>query len=219
MNEIAEDLIEQIAVEARQSEYVDEKSGVSARLTISAYESLWSSAERRVLKHNEKNTSIRISDLVGVVPAITGKVELVYEGEQEGAGLVAYTLIGKAIRQQFVNYFPNPDEFRKKKETNPFQTITNWFGDGHTVDILNDFSDEEYRAALDGIPGLGSLIDKYQNKPSEVDRYFLMEFALHGLAEYSMLSKNPLVSGLQFKDLLSGMFTMPDLDDDELDEL
>ena len=219
MNQIAEDLVEQIAVEARQSEYVDEKSGVSARLTISAYEILWSAAERRALKHGEKTTAIRVSDFIGVVPAITGKVELVYEGEQEGAGLVAHTLIGKAIRQQFVHYFPNPEEFRKNKETNPFLAITDWFGDGHTVDIMNDFSDSEYRTALDSIPGLKALVDKYQSDAAKSDRYFLMEFALHGLAEYSMLSKNPLVSGLQFKDLLSGMFTMPDLDDDELDEL
>lgn len=219
MNNIAEDLIEQIAVEARQSEYVDEKSGVSARLTISAYESLWSAAERRALRHNNKATSIRISDFIGVVPAITGKVELVYEGEQEGPGLVAHNLIGKAIRQQFLNYFPNPEKFRKKKEESPFQKITTWFGDGNIVDILNDFSDSEYRSALDNIPGLGKLIDKFHSKASKVDRYFLMEFALHGLAEYSMLSKNPLVSGLQFKDLLSGMFTMPDLEDDDLDEL
>jgi magnesium chelatase subunit I len=219
MNHIAEDLIEQIAFEARQSEYVDEKSGVSARLTISAYEILWSAAERRALMHNEQTTPIRVSDFVGVVPAITGKVELVYEGEQEGAGLVAHTLIGKAIRQQFINYFPNPEEFRKKKETSPFLKITEWFGDGHTVDLLNDYTDSEYQSALDSIPGLGNLVDKFQGKASESDRYFLMEFALHGLAEYSFLSKNALVSGLQFKDLLSGMFTMPDLDDDELDEI
>lgn len=219
MNSIAEDLIEQIAIEARQSEYVDEKSGVSARLTISAYEGLWSAAERRALRQKNSTTSIRVSDFVGVIPAITGKVELVYEGEQEGAGLVAHTLIGKAIRQQFVIYFPNPDEFRKKKETNPFQEITSWFGDGNTVDLLNDFNDSQYHAALDSIPGLKSLADKYRSKNAKVDRYFFMEFALHGLAEYSMLSKNPLVSGLQFKDLLSGMFTMPDIEDDDIDEL
>lgn len=219
MNSVAEDLVEQIAVEARKSEYVDEKSGVSARLTISAYESLWSAAERRALMNQEKPTNIRISDFVGVVPAITGKVELVYEGEQEGAGLVAHTLIGKAIREQFVKFFPNPDEFRKKKEQNPFQQITDWFGDGHILDIMNDFSDSEYRRGLDNVPGLAKLIESYQSKSNGVDQYFMMEFALHGLAEYSMLSKNPLVSGLQFKDLLSGMFTMPDLEDDELDEL
>jgi len=218
MNGIAEDLIEQIAVEARQSEYVDEKSGVSARLTISAYESLWSAAERRALRDGEKPTAIRVSDFTGVVPAITGKVELVYEGEQEGPGLVAHNLIGKAIRQQFVNYFPNPDDFRKKKEENPFRSITEWFGDGNTLDLMNDYSEVQYKKALDNVPGLNALVDKYQAGAIKHHRYFLMEFALHGLAEYSMLSKKPLVSGLQFKDLLSGMFTMPDLDD-ELDDL
>ncbi len=218
MNPTAEDLIEQIAVEARKSEYVDEKSGVSARLTISAYESLWSAAERRALRNGEKPTSIRVSDFIGVVPAITGKVELVYEGEQEGAGLVAHNLIGKAIREQFVNYFPNPDEFRKKKEESPFLSIINWFGDGNTLDVMNDFGDQHYYKALDSVPGLYALVEKYQAGSSKSERYFLMEFALHGLVESSMLSKNPLVSGLQFKDLLSGMFTMPDMDDDDLDD-
>lgn len=219
MNTIAEDLVEQIAIEARDSEYVDEKSGVSARLTISAYENLWSAAERRALKDSDRETAIRISDFVGVIPAITGKVELVYEGEQEGAGIVAYNLIGKAIRSQFLNFFPNPEDFRKSKEQSPFREITDWFGDGHTVDLYNDDPDSDYQAKLDKVPGLKALIGKYQPKASKQDRFFLMEFALHGLAEYSLLSKNPLESGLQFKDLLSGMFTMPDLEDDDFDEL
>ena len=219
MNNLAEDLVEQVAIEARDSEYIDEKSGVSARLTISAYENLWSAAERRALKNGGKDTSIRVSDFVGVIPAITGKVELVYEGEQEGAGIVALNLIGKAIRSQFLNYFPNPEDFRKKKEESPFNAITDWFGEGHTVDLFNDDSDQDYQAKLKSIPGLQSLVKKYQPQTNSNDQFFLMEFALHGLAEYSMLSKNPLVSGLQFKDLLSGMFTMPDLEDDDFDEL
>lgn len=219
MNPLAEDLIEQIAIEARESEYVDEKSGVSARLTISAYENLWSAAERRALKQGSKETFIRISDFVGVIPAITGKVELVYEGEQEGAGIVAYNLIGKAIRHQFLNFFPNPEEFRKKKEESPFKAITDWFGDGHTLDLFHDDADKKYQEKLTLVPGLKKLVEKYQSKALDKEQYFLMEFALHGLAEYSMLSKNLLASGLQFKDLLSGMFTMPDLEDDEFDEL
>ena len=81
-------LLEQISFAARESEFVDEKSGVSARLSISAYENLMSTAERRMLINGEKSTTIRISDLWGIVPAITGKVELVYEGEQEGADFV-----------------------------------------------------------------------------------------------------------------------------------
>jgi len=114
-NDLADDLIEQIAFEARYSEYIDEKSGVSARLTISAYENLMSSAERRCLVMEDAETHVRLSDFWGVIPAITGKVELVYEGEQEGAGIVAQNLIGKAIRTQFLQYFPNPEQEKKRK--------------------------------------------------------------------------------------------------------
>ena len=106
VNETVKDLIEQVAFEARNSEYVDAKSGVSARLTISAYENLISAAERRTLLSGESETFIRLADMVGVIPAVTGKIELVYEGEQEGAGIVAQNLLGKAIRTQFVQYFP-----------------------------------------------------------------------------------------------------------------
>ena len=94
-------LIERIAMEARQSEYVDQKSGVSARLTITALESLYSTCERRMTVNGETSTRARIADLYGIIPAITGKVELVYEGEVEGIGAVAQTLIGKAIRKEF----------------------------------------------------------------------------------------------------------------------
>ncbi|RUA37309.1 MAG: magnesium chelatase, partial [Bacteroidetes bacterium] len=131
MNELSKDLIEQIAIEARNSEYIDEKSGVSARLTISAYESLVSAAERRALINNEKKVYVRMSDFTGVVPSITGKVELVYEGVQEGPGIVAQTLVGKAIRSQFDQYFPNPEELRKDREKkNPYRPISKWFNDG-----------------------------------------------------------------------------------------
>ncbi len=219
LNELAKDLIEQIAFEARDSEYVDEKSGVSARLTISAYENLMSSAERRTLINGEKETFVRISDFVGVLPSITGKVELVYEGEQEGPGIVAQNLVGKAIRSQFIQYFPNPEEKRKQKEKNPYRAIVEWFGEGNEVDILNDLSNSEYKKALMSVPGLESLIKTHHPNTDENIRLFMMEFALHGLAEYSQLSKKQLTTGIQFKDLLSGMFSMPDYeDDDEFDD-
>src|SRR5690606_8103420 len=95
---LVKDLVEQIAFEARNSEYIDKKSGVSARLTISAYENLISHAERRMLLNGEEFTFVRISDFLGVIPAITGKIELVYEGELEGPAKVANILIGKAIK-------------------------------------------------------------------------------------------------------------------------
>ncbi len=219
--EIAKDIIEQIAVEARKSEYVDAKSGVSARLTISAYENLIAAAERRSIINNEKTTFLRVSDFVGVIPSITGKVELVYEGQQEGAGIVAQNLLGKAIRTQFLNYFPDPDKFRKQKEKSPYKKITNWFGDGNTVDLLHDLSNAEYEKALRAVPGLLDLVNEFQKGQETALKLFLMEFALHGLAEYSLISKHNLTAGHQFKDLLSSMFSLPkegQEDDDEEDQ-
>ena len=232
VNEVVKDLVEQIAFEARNSEFVDAKSGVSARLTISAYENLISAAERRSLISSDRNTYIRIGDLVGVIPAITGKIELVYEGEQEGAGIVAQNLLGKAIRTQFVNYFPNPKpenggkearegQKAKAKQGNPYKTITEWFGEGRTLDLLNDASNEAYEKILKSVPGLHELVKKQQPKADRQEQLFFMEFVLHGLAEYSMLSKKQLSSGTHFGDLLSSMFTMPgfsDFDDEDEDE-
>ena len=216
--ELSRDLIEQIAIEARNSELVDAKSGVSARLTISAYENLMSAAERRSLINNENETLIRIGDFVGVLPAITGKVELVYEGEQEGSEIVANNLVGKAIRTLFVDYFPNPDDFRKQKEKpNPFKRIVDWFGDSNMVDLVNDATDLEYFEVLKAVPGLSDLVDKYQKGLDKETKIFMMEFALHGLAEFSMLSKHQLVTGMQFKDLLSSMLTMDKFEGEEDD--
>ena len=212
---LMKDLIEQIAVEARKSEYVDEKSGVSARLTISAYENLISAAERRLYMNGEENTVIRISDLIGVIPAITGKVELVYEGEQEGAGLVAYTLIGKAIRTLFTDFFASPEQKKKEKANNFYTLPLSWFGEGNTLDLLASQSDKEYKTLLHQVPGLESIVTKQVKALPEKEKEFFMEFALHGLAEYSQLSKKMLDTGMQFKDLFSSMFDMGSPGEDE----
>jgi magnesium chelatase subunit I len=216
--ELMKDLIEQIAIEARGSEYVDEKSGVSARLTISAYENLISAAERRMYMNGESNTIVRIADLIGVIPAITGKVELVYEGEQEGAGLVAYNLIGKAIRTQFVNYFPSPEQKKKEKQGNPYVLPLAWFGEGNELDILASQGDKDYKSALHSVPGLEEVVIQLVKDMPEKEKEFYMEFALHGLAEFSQLSKKVLDTGLQFKDLFSSMFDMGPGDPDDFEE-
>ncbi len=208
MHPLAPTLIEQVAFEARGSEYVDAKSGVSARLTISAYENLHSAAERRALVTRDARTMVRISDFWGVIPSITGKVELVYEGEQEGPFKVAQILIGKAIRTQFPSYFPDPEKFKRSSENNPYKKITEWFSKGNTVDIMNDVSNKDYEVALYKVPGLYDLVQKQHPKASDADKLLLMEFALHGLAEYSLLSKYTLERGTQFKDLFSSMFNM-----------
>jgi magnesium chelatase subunit I len=166
-------------------------------------------AERRTIINSEKNTSVRVADFIGVVPAITGKVELVYEGEQEGPGIVAQNLIGKAIRSQFITYFPDPDKFRKQKDKSPYKKITQWFSEGNTIDLLNDMTNVDFERTLKSVPGLSDLVNEFHKGQDAPIKLFLMEFALHGLAEYSMLSKHPLTKGLQFKDLLSSMFTLP----------
>src|SRR5690606_26106974 len=126
-NALISKLIEQISFEARSSEFVDKKSGVSARLSISAYQNAVSAAERRAILNKEENTQIWISDLSGIVPSITGKIELVYEGEQEGPYQVAINLLDKAIRSQFIQHFPDPESLKRKKpqsgkiEENPYR--------------------------------------------------------------------------------------------------
>jgi magnesium chelatase subunit I len=151
--ELIKDLVEHIAFAARDSEFVDEKSGVSARLTIAAMENLISTAERRAILNNEKQTVVRISDFAGVFPAITGKIEMVYEGEQEGPMRVAQNIVDKAIRNLFVQYFPNPTKVKKKKaqqeEKNIYNEVQKYFEQGNVLDLLTDISDASYQSSLD----------------------------------------------------------------------
>jgi magnesium chelatase subunit I len=218
-NELTADLIEQIAFEARQSEFVDAKSGVSARMTISAYENILSTAERRALLNGESQTFVRVADLVGVIPAVCGKVELVYEGEVEGPVIVAQNLVGKAIRAQFINYFPDPEKIKKvakdKGGKNPYKKITGWFSEGNVMDILNDLPDKDYRNRLLAIDGLDELVERVYPSLEGNDKLFMMEFILHGLAEFSLISKKTLERGLQFKDLTDSLFNLEDFKFDE----
>ena len=211
---LIKELIEQISFEARSSEYVDEKSGVSARLTISAYENLISFAERRRIINNEKITNARVSDLAGVITAITGKVELVYEGEQEGPAKVANILISKAIRNVFEKYFPNPETLKKKNVQNPYNEVLIWFSKNNLIDLITTASNKDYEILLRKIPGLQNIVDTYQPDADENITLLFMEFILHGLAEHSLLSKLKLESGIQFKDMLSSMFTLKPEEDD-----
>lgn len=215
--ELVKDLVEQISFEARGSEYIDSKSGVSARLTISALENLVSTAERRMLLNNEQKTTIRISDFIGVIPSITGKVELVYEGEQEGTVTVAQILIGKAIKKQFENYFPSPDKLKKSQEVNPYAEIIHWFSHNN-LDLLNSANENEFRAILCGVTGLEAIVKKSHPDITNEELYLYMEFLLHGLAEYSLISKQHVEFGLQFKDMISTMFSSQTDEDDDFNE-
>ncbi|ATP58643.1 magnesium chelatase [Pedobacter ginsengisoli] len=213
---LVKDLIEQVAFEARKSEYIDQKSGVSARLTITAYENLISTAERRMLINGEKSTFVRLSDLAGIIPAVTGKIELVYEGELEGPAKVANTLIGKAIKSLFARYFPDPERAKKSKTANPYNDITEWFTEGNTLDIADSLTQVKYQQQLRGVNGLYDLVKKFHPKLSENQTLLLMEFVLHGLAEHSQLNKKYLEGGFGFSDMFESLFNT-ELDDDDDD--
>jgi len=214
---LVKDLVEQIAFEARNSEYIDKKSGVSARLTISAYENLISNAERRMIINHEDKTFVRIADFLGVIPAITGKIELVYEGELEGPAKVANILIGKAIKTLLVKFFPDPEKAKKSKAPNPYAEIINWFGDGNTLAVLDDLPFAEYKKVLTSVSGLKELVKQFHPRLVESQQLILMEFVLHGLAEFSQLSKGFLDNGFAFSDMFNSLFNLQPDDDDDLD--
>jgi magnesium chelatase subunit I len=228
VSDLVKRLIEQVAFEARASEYVDKKSGVSARLTIAAYENAVSSAERRAIINKEKETQVWISDLSGIIPSITGKIELVYEGEQEGPYQVAYNLMEKAIRTQFAKYFPNPETFKKKKPTpgvadeNPYRAITRWFDSGNHLNVFFESKDDDKVQLLYKVDGLYALVKKYFSNANAKENALLMEFVLHGLATHSMISKKVLEGKIEFKDLMGSMlnlstrtFSEEELDDED----
>ena len=234
VSDLMKRLVEQIAFEARNNEYVDKKSGISARLTIAAFENLVSGAERRAIIHNIKQTQVWVSDLAGVVPALTGKIELVYEGEQEGPYQVALNLIDKAIRNIFIQYFPNPDLQKKKKTTgkrsadernekeeHPYKQVIRWFDAGNHLDLFIDMNDEAKIEALYKVDGLYGLVKKHYHTASNKENALLMELVLYGLSAYSLISKKIIEGRIEFKDLMGSMMNLSNIgfnDDEELNE-
>ena len=198
-------LLEDIAFQARESEFVDAKSGVSARLSISAYENLVSTVERRLLLNKESTGIARISDFWGIIPAITGKIELVYEGEQEGPQAVAMALFGKAIKNYFLKLFPNPDALSKGNERDPYGTLKAYFSDANVLELPLDLPENEYLKRLEKVAGLKKLAEKYAGTEKE-NTLILMELIIHALVEFNMLSRDPLENGISFKDPLSDVF-------------
>ena len=197
---LAADLLEEISFEARQSEYIDEKGGVSARLSISALENLLSSAEQRLLRNNESKTTVRLSDFSSIIPAITGKVELVYEGEQEGAEFVANKLIDSAIKTLFEKNFPKIEKLEKQGANTPYDDLVTWFFNASKFEILNGISEKEYQKKLLSIEPLNKLLKEYQPEALKEDIYFLNEFILWGLVEFKKLSKVEYSEGIEIQD-------------------
>ncbi len=213
--EILKNLIEEIAFAARESEFVDKKSGVSARLTISAYENLYSTAERRLLRNEEERTTARLTDFWGVIPALTGKVEMVYEGEQEGPYAVALNIIGAAIKKVFLEHYPNPTKLKRGQERDPYGVVKAWFAAGNTVDLFTDLPNKKFYLELDQVAGLVKVAESAG--ADKADMYTFAELALHGLAEFEVLSKEFIQTKWVFRDFLTG--NLKDEDDEDMRDL
>lgn len=213
------EIVEETAIFARNSEYVDQKSGVSARMTITEIENIISNAERRAYLNGEKSVTARITDLYNALPALTGKLELVYEGEQEGAVSVAKLLIGKAINKVFKAYFPDP-QYKDKEGKNEYTPITDWFSHNNKVDITDTMSSKDFEKALRDVHGLEKLVDKYAPKGTKDDvKLNIMEFVLEGLHQNSIVGKDDLDDFRSYTDMIGSMLgSIGGLDDEGTDE-
>ncbi len=200
------DIVEEIAFKGRESEYIDQSSGVSARLPIAARELLVSQVESRLLK-NPKNAPVaRLVDLGQVVPAVTGKVELVYEGEQEGSTTVSRHLIGNACRAVFDRYLP--DVIKEGSEpglkSDRYKPVLDWFT-SNNLELSDMMGDREYTKALSGVPGLRKLAQEFLPSEDELLTAVAMELILEGLHQHSLLAKEDAATGVAYSDMLGIM--------------
>ena len=200
--ELAKNLIEQISFEARESVYVDPKSGVSARLSISAFENLISSAKRRMLINGEKTTAIRMTDFNAVISAINGKIELVYEGEQEGATEISRLLIIEASKTFFNDFFPKIKKLNKEDYTDPYGDIVNWFKENELF-IDENLDNNSYGDTFETIKPLKKFVKKHLPKIKSNDLNFFCEFLLWGLSSFKKITITRTSKGLSFSDSFS----------------
>ena len=194
---LAKDVLEEVAFEARNSEYVDAKSGVSARLTISAMENLFAAAKLRLIETGSDHTSVRLVDFISIIPSITGKIELVYEGEQEGADGVAKMLIDNAMMVQFEKLFPRIPKLEKEGVSTPFTDTIDWFNDNF-LELNYTDEDAEFKANLLMVAPLVELVDEYCTKFSDEDKLFCMELVLWCLTVSNKLDKSENDNAFKF---------------------
>lgn len=211
------DSIEAIAFEARKSEFVDQASGVSARMTIAILESVLSNAERRCLLTKQQGTFVRTIDLLAAIPAMSGKLELVYEGEQEGAHKVATTIIGAAVRSTFEKYFPGVYATRARmgrskreavpqREEGPYKPIIDHFAKGQRLELTDESKDDEYAKQVKSVPELEKLTKEYLKDLKGGGLSVGMEFVLEGLHQSSLLAKEDIDRGVLYCDMLGAMY-------------
>ncbi|MGG7550135.1 sigma 54-interacting transcriptional regulator [Chryseobacterium arthrosphaerae] len=203
--DLAKDLLEEVAFAARESEYVDAKSGVSARLTISAMENLVAAAKLRLIESGAEKTTVRLLDFMSIIPSITGKIELVYEGEQEGADYVARILIDKAVMRQFETLFPRIPKLEKEDIRTPYTDLIRWFNKNHLELHYND-TDKEFYAKLDKVAPLAAVIEENVPELSKEDQNFCKELVLWALTISSKIDKSESQSVFTFDSAGIGQF-------------
>ena len=195
------ELVEEVAIQARKSEFVDQNSGVSARLPIALIENLVSNAERRGLVNGESRVFTRVCDLQQAVSAVSGKVELVLEGEQEGALNVARALLGRGLKSLFAQRFPDAFKPKRSRRAAPpsdegetqaaseYRPILEWFSSGNHIEVGDDLPHAEFSKRLLAVSGLQSVAVKYLEPKSAEEAAVAMELVLEGLHQHSMLSR------------------------------
>lgn len=199
------DIVEHVAFEARSSEFVDQNSGVSARMTISLMENVHSNAERRGVCTGASSTVARVSDVVAASSAITGKIELVYEGEREGVKSVAARLVGQAVKSVFDESFPDAYKLEEAESASDYTPILNHFKKGETLDISDETDDEELYRQLSEIPGLEDVTRKFLELDGTPETAAAMEFVLEALHQSSLLAKDEIVGGRAYRDMFEDM--------------
>jgi magnesium chelatase subunit I len=176
-----QEVIERVAFAAREDKKIDKRSGVSQRLPISAIENVISNAERRAIRNDEKLVVPRISDVYAALPAITGKLELEYEGEMKGADHVGRELIRTAIAKTYDEYFTGAN----------MQQIVQWFDLGGEIQLSDSLPAAE---ALENLKEIQGLIEKLgplrvSQKESPEQQVSAAEFILEGLHAHKRIGR------------------------------
>ncbi|MEL6430252.1 MAG: sigma 54-interacting transcriptional regulator [Planctomycetota bacterium] len=203
------DAVERVAFEARASEFVDQASGVSARLSIALLENVLSNAERRAYLNGESRATVRPADLFTAVSAVTGKVELVYDGEREGIATVACSLVGKALGAAFEAVFPDgyaEAESDAGTSSPVYERVLEWFRSGDPLGLDDSAGEAEHLARLRTVDGLENVVRQHADPADDGEAAALMELVLEGLHQNSLLSRDDEADGTRaFGDMLAQM--------------
>lgn len=223
-------LLEEVAFVARRSDLVDQTSGVSARMPIAARELLTSNLEKRALKNGENHASPRLVDLFATLPAITGKVEMVFEGEQQGAEIVAKKLIGEAVKALFEARFPpvegpkgradrarkNRNDFEEDESVasfdrserrssppapTPYDKIVSSFGKDRKIVLSDESTFADHLKALRSVDGLEEFVRSHASPKDDYDLALLMELVLEGLVQSLRIAREDLDSTVTYSEM------------------